>query len=261
MVRCNICEAPTKAFARAQVLGKYDVEYFRCPSCGFVQTEHPYWLDEAYASALLPADVGVVARNLKLANVTQVIINTFFPDGRRFLDFGGGYGLFVRLMRDRGFDYRWADEHAENVLSRGFEAEPNDGRYDLTTAFEVFEHLIDPVGTARDMLNRSGAVLFSTMLLPVGPPKPHEWWYYALFGGQHISLFSERALHVMAERCGVRAYSNASTVHMLSHTPVNAAAFRLVTRQKLATLLTLFHRRPSLTQQDFEYIAARDAAP
>ena len=28
--------------------------------CGFIQTEEPYWLNEAYAKALVAADIGVI---------------------------------------------------------------------------------------------------------------------------------------------------------------------------------------------------------
>jgi hypothetical protein len=44
-----------------------------------------------------------------------------FDANNRFIDYGGGYGLFVRLMRDAGFDYYWFDKFCDNVLSKGFE--------------------------------------------------------------------------------------------------------------------------------------------
>ena len=147
--RCKVCEAPLHPFASGRVLGRHDVRYYRCEACGFVQTEHPYWLDEAYETALIAADVGVAQRNIELAAVTQTVIQQFFRADGRFLDYGGGYGLLVRLMRDRGFDFRWHDRYAQNLLSRGFDAAPDADGFELVTAFEVLEQLVDPVPRSR----------------------------------------------------------------------------------------------------------------
>jgi len=45
---CNICKNNTSIFSRVKILNKYDVKYFYCDYCGFIQTEEPYWLEEAY---------------------------------------------------------------------------------------------------------------------------------------------------------------------------------------------------------------------
>ena len=151
---CKVCDSVSRPFDNARVLGRHDVRYYRCDTCGFVQTEHPYWLDEAYGTALIAADVGVAQRNIELAAVTQAVVQQFFRADGRFLDYGGGYGLFVRLMRDRGFDFRWHDRYAQNLLSRGFEAEADADGFELVTAFEVLEHLVDPVPEVAGMLRR-----------------------------------------------------------------------------------------------------------
>ena len=75
----------------------------------FIQTEKPYWLAEAYTDALVAADVGVMQRNLQTSAVTSAVISLLFPAAKTFLDFGGGHGTFVRLMRDRGFNFFWQD--------------------------------------------------------------------------------------------------------------------------------------------------------
>ena len=43
-------------------MDKYDVKYFLCGNCGFVFTEEPYWLNEAYKSAINISDTGIVTR-------------------------------------------------------------------------------------------------------------------------------------------------------------------------------------------------------
>jgi hypothetical protein len=254
--RCKICGGTSTPFGTARVLGNHDVRYSQCTSCRFVQTEEPYWLAEAYANAaLIAADVGAVQRNLELAALTQTVIQQFFRADGRFLDYGGGYGLFVRLMRDRGFDFRWSDRYAENLLSRGFEADPNESEFDLVTAFEVMEHLVDPVTEVDAMLRRgAGSLLCSTVLLPPSSPKPGEWWYYAESGGQHVSLYSAESLHRLARNCGCHLVSDGVSLHLFTPHPVSERLFRFVTRRRVSVLLNRLRRRPSLVPDDFERI-------
>jgi len=37
----------------------------------------------------------------------QTLMQQYFDADGAFLDYGGGYGLVVRLMRARRFDFRW----------------------------------------------------------------------------------------------------------------------------------------------------------
>jgi hypothetical protein len=250
--RCKVCDSASHPFGSARVLGRHDVRYYRCDACGFVQTEEPYWLDEAYGTALIAADVGVAQRNIELAAVTQAVIQQFFRADRRFLDYGGGYGLFVRLMRDRGFDFRWQDRYAANLLSRGFEAAPDADGFELVTAFEVLEHLVDPVPQVADMLRCGDSLLCTTRVMPPANPKPNEWWYYALFGGQHVSLFTLEALRRLAARLGRRLVSDGVSIHILTSHEVPEWLFRLVIRPPATGLLNRIRRRPSLISSDFQ---------
>ncbi len=87
------------------VLNKYKVNYFRCVETGFIQTENPYWLTEAYSSAISVLDVGYVKRNIDFARLVEKIISEQLSNFTCGLDYGGGYGMFVRLMRDRGYSF------------------------------------------------------------------------------------------------------------------------------------------------------------
>lgn len=120
---CKICSQPSAPFESAIILKKYTVQYYRCPHCGFIQTEEPHWLEVAYASPINLSDIGLVGRNVALAKVTQAVIGAFLNRNDKFLDYGGGYGLFVRLMRDAGLDFYHSDMHCTNIFARGFEAE------------------------------------------------------------------------------------------------------------------------------------------
>ena len=68
---------------------KYEVSYFHCPNCGFVQTEKPYWLDEAYSDIIDAEDIGILARNNANADMVARVLTAFFSQAQTFLDSGG----------------------------------------------------------------------------------------------------------------------------------------------------------------------------
>ena len=162
------------------------------------------------------------------------------------LDFGGGTGLFVRLMRDRGFPFFWEDPWCANVHARGFDAPGT--RFDLVTAFEVLEHLPDPAPVLLSLLRRTDSVLASTELLPPGR-NPDSWWYFLPETGQHVSLFTRPALQALARRLGVRLYSRGN-LHLFTRRSVAAWRFRLASSRRLAHLLAPLTARPSFTWTD-----------
>ena len=82
---CRICGENTKFIFKARILGKYNVRYFHCPTCGYIQTEKPFWLNEAYSDAISAEDTGVIQRNIKLANITAWFILFFFKKKLDFL--------------------------------------------------------------------------------------------------------------------------------------------------------------------------------
>ena len=107
---CRICTKPVEAMFSSVLLQKYSTQYFKCSQCGYVQTEHPHWLEEAYESSINDSDTGMIMRNLWHRNITATLIYFLFNNKGRFLDYGSGYGVFVRLMRDVGFDFSWQDK-------------------------------------------------------------------------------------------------------------------------------------------------------
>ena len=125
-MKCKICDNNSTLFSKSQILNKHEINYYLCKNCGFLQTEEPYWLDEAYSQAITSTDIGTVSRNYNLALISRVVLNTFFNVDKQFVDYGGGYGLFVRLMRDFGFDYYRQDKYCENIFAKNFEANDNE---------------------------------------------------------------------------------------------------------------------------------------
>ena len=207
---CRICSSSTRLAFTHKVLSKYDCRYYFCNNCGGLQTEDPYWLDEAIESPEAAADTGLLLRNVYLARVTSVVLFFLFDRRGRFLDAAGGYGIFTRLMQDIGFDYYWTDKYCTNLTARGFEAEVGPGGpYTAVTAFEVMEYLADPVAFAAELLESTDTdtIIFTTMLFAGEPPAPEAWWYYAFALGSTSPLYQRWTLELIGDRFGMKFYS------------------------------------------------------
>lgn len=252
-VSCKICNAELSLFDHARVLNKYDVSYYECPVCGFVQTEQPYWLNESYSEAITSSDIGLVSRNFSFANKVNDILRICFPLANDFLDVGGGYGMFVRLMRDRGWKFEWQDEYCKNLFAKGHEMKKN--HYDVITAFEMFEHLVDPLQTIKYLFSVADNIIFSTELVPVSRPKVNEWWYYGAEHGQHIAFYTKKCLAFIADAFA-KKYTNLSGLHIFSDEEISVRKYNFFSRHK--RLCKYFYKnKSSLLASDYELVTGR----
>lgn len=253
---CKVCGAQSTACMEALILGKYKVTYYRCNLCQFIQTEEPYWLDEAYSSAITSLDIGLIQRNQVASGIIQSIIAKWFDAKGKFIDYGGGYGMLVRMMRDRGYDFNRYDTYCENLFAKTFEAvlplsEPT---YTLLTAFEVFEHLVDPKVDLAFMLKYSNNILFSTEVQPSNwQPSPSSWWYVLPEIGQHIALYSTKSLQVMAEQKGLHYLAGQNNMHIMTEKSISARWFNNLTNWRISQLYNQLtkSRLPSLLDRDY----------
>jgi glycosyltransferase involved in cell wall biosynthesis len=215
--KCKVCQSDSHNFATAKILQKYDVNYYQCSHCGFVQTEEPYWLDEAYSEAIASSDLGLLYRNNTMANIAGKLLFNYFDHEAKFLDYGGGYGTFVRLMRDQGFDFYWQDKFCKNIFATGFELNEKDkSKLLLITAFELFEHLTNPLQELEEMLKLAPNIFFSTSLLPPSNPRPDQWWYYTPHEGQHIAIYTQKSLEILAKKYNLKLYTDGLSLHLLT---------------------------------------------
>jgi hypothetical protein len=231
-MKCPVCSGEMKFSFTAKVLRKHLARYEVCDACGFLRAHEPYWLDEAYSSAIAAADTGLVARNYSLA--AKLAGALYWVMGERgagqYLDAAGGYGMLTRLMRDMGFDFYWSDKYCENLLAPRFEYKPELGACRAVTAIEVMEHLTDPAAFIEETLDSAGAdaLLFTTEPYEGAPPDPGSWWYYTFATGQYIGFFQRRTLEVLGARLGLQLAS-ANGLHVLSKNPVNERVLAMAT--------------------------------
>lgn len=249
---CPLCEGALTPFAKASVLQR-DVTYLRCRRCGSVLLPDPDWLDEAYSDAISPLDVGLLERCVQLANVTQALISAQRLGSGTFLDFAGGYGTLTRFMRDRGRDFHHDDPYCENVFAQGFDA-GLDSRYDLITAFEVLEHLTDPVASLRPAADATDLLLVTTQVLPHPAPQPDDWAYYARETGQHVTFYTIAGLEALAQRLGMRVTTSGRLVHLFHRGPLRPMTRLLLKDERLSyatgAVLSEVGRRRGLTSED-----------
>jgi hypothetical protein len=218
-MKCKICDSPTNYVFSKSVLNKYDVGYHQCLECRFIQTDAPFWLTEAYSSVITSVDIGLLYRNYFVVPITSAIISKYYNSDGAFIDYGGGYGVFTRLMRDAGYNFLRQDLYCENIFANHFDIsdyEPS-SKYELLTAFEVFEHLVDPVEEIAKMLKLSDNLFFSTELVPTAEEELSKWWYIIPETGQHISFYTRKSLEHLAKKNGLYFYSNDKNLHLLTN--------------------------------------------
>jgi len=227
-MKCKICESQVKFLFTEKVLHKYDVKYFTCNECEFIQTEKPYWLEEAYKNPINLTDTGLLGRNILLAENTAAIIYKLYNKESKYLDYAGGYGVFTRLMRDIGFDFYWNDPFTENIFAKTFELNQNLQNIELVTSFESFEHFENPLDEIRKMLDISSNIFFSTTLIPKPLPKPDAWWYYGFNHGQHIAFYTKKTLQKIASIFGLNVYTNHNFLHLFTDREINPKVFKKI---------------------------------
>lgn len=226
-MECKICKNLANLAFKTTILDKYQVSFFKCNHCGFLQSEEPYWLEESYVEAINISDTGILARNEYLRKITTTIIHFLFDKKIKILDWGGGYGIMTRMLRDDGLDAYWWDEYAQNIFAKTFIRDKNQ-HYNLITSFELLEHLPNPLLDIQNMLGFSDNILFSTLLVPQ-PIPPKHWWYYGFQHGQHISFYSKSTLEFIAKKYKLH-YVGTNSIHLFSQKKINPLSFYFLIR-------------------------------
>lgn len=194
---CRLCSGPSVEKFRHMVLGKYDVGYHECQTCGSLQTDDPYWLDEAYAGVGTGFDTGAAQRSIDTALTMHAILDLIGWDkARPCLDYGAGVGLYARMMRDRGYDYRALDLKVPFYMDK-FSV---NGLPALFTLFEVFEHLRKPAEVLGTLLAERADFMFFTT--DIYTRQDCDWPYINPRQGQHVFFYSPQSLVWLAQKYG-----------------------------------------------------------
>jgi hypothetical protein len=253
-IPCRLCGADAaRRFIRHHADGE-PIGYYLCAGCGSLQTQAPHWLDEAYAPTDAPdLDTFAGERALRNRAFVAALFRLCGGDARadQLVDWGGGSGLLVRLLRDAGIDAYHYDRYERNRYASGFGFDPR-SRPRFVTAFEVWEHYPHP---ARELDEVFGLdpdfLLVSTSLFDGQGP---DWDYLGPAKSQHVFFYSARAMDLIAGERGY-AFARFAPSYCLFHRgPVSAARLRalawLARHPRLLELALVLSRRRSLAARD-----------
>ena len=192
---CRLCRGAIEKLFSKKVLGKYSVSYYKCNNCESLQTEEPYWLDEAYKNNNLSnTDTGSAQRNINNLPVCYAISKIF--KANNVIDVGGGDGLLCRLLRDYNINCFVNDKYAKISYAQGF-IDNNSIKPDLVIGFEVLEHYKTPMYDIDEFFIRIPRfILVSTAIFN---NQKEDWWYLAPETGQHVFFYSKKALEIIAK--------------------------------------------------------------
>jgi hypothetical protein len=200
-IPCRLCGHEAKLYGRKLVLDKYEIAYYECGECQSLQTEQPYWLEEAYHVEGLGLDVGACQRCLNLSIEVSACLNVLgFHKDLPCLDYGSGLGLFSRLMRDRGYNFHAYDKYIKPFFMDRFEGSLIDRKWSVLTVFEVFEHMVTPDLNCAELFKADPDIIFFTTQL--WQNQGLDWWYFVPEGGQHVFFFSDKGLQFLTDKYG-----------------------------------------------------------
>jgi hypothetical protein len=260
-IDCRLCGQPARLKFHKTVRERLRVGYFECTECGSLQTERPYWLDDAYSDSRRPFDVFAASR----AVILQAKLYLFsrlakLPVDAKWIDWGAGDGLLVRLLRDVGIDAYHYEPMGRNVYAFGFEADLAT-KFDVVTAVEVWEHLPDPA----DELGRIFALQPEYHIATTGiyTGQDETWNYLYAQTGRHVFFYSPRAVEYVAEKFGYQSFVVANKL-LVFHRP-KLSSWRRVLLQRifgvrsLRLLRTVFSvlRKSSLMMPDQQMLLGR----
>lgn len=264
MDTCKICKSSVEKIFSKQILKKYNADYFKCTNCDFVQTSEPVWLEEAYSSAITSLDIGLLNRNLRMLDVIPKIIDSCFPDAKIMLDYAGGYGVFTRFMRDQGYDFYRQDIYCENLFTKYFDiTDIKNTKFDVVTAFEVFEHFADPLPEIEKLFAYSDNFIISTILIPGSIQELENWWYLSVETGQHVAFYSSKTMQYLAKKYNKNYYAKGESLHVFTSRTLNQdqVDYALNDKTYKSLLFGLYKkpfnykiRRDSLIEKDYQYI-------
>jgi hypothetical protein len=264
--QCRLCKAEAAGLFSLRILGQHEAKYFRCGNCDLIQTELPYWLEQAYTTTYSALDVGVLYRNQFCTRLTLAVAKVLgLPASAPCLDYGGGHGIFTRLMRDAGCNFVWYDKLGPNLFARKFEGLPQ-AQYKLVTCFEVFEHFVNVQEELARLFQPQPDYVLAGTILHSNPGK--DWWYLVPESGQHVAFYSRRTMQQIGATFGYQVLCGAEFALFMKQGRApsgwrRAIARRLLNSFWLASSVGFLIRRtrPTLTYVERDYRSIKASLP
>ncbi|QWD75843.1 methyltransferase domain-containing protein [Polynucleobacter sp. MWH-UH24A] len=195
-IYCRLCGNIAKFSFQKRILSKYDVEYFHCQTCAALQTENPYWLEEAYQPINEQLDTGQFIRCLHNAAFLDALTSQLNLSIETLIDYGCGSGLTARILRDIGINAYGYDTYSTPRLLMGFQKENLEGAA-IINLCEVAEHFPNPKSSFDNIFSCNPKIVVVQTGIFNEPDV--SWSYLAPEHGQHIFFYSEKTISYLAK--------------------------------------------------------------
>ncbi len=219
---CPVCNSDkNKPFIQKHGLG-----YYKCKKCRLIFANprpSSKTINERVEmfAAQIPSNQEYLQDRLNFQNERVNLLKKFIKDGK-ILDFGCGDGSFVRATKNAGYDAlgveksRLAADFAKkyydvDVLSGAIsEMKLSSNTFAAITLWDVLEHLPDPVGTCKILVNLLSPNGYLFIFTPHNRGlsailRRGNWW---VFGpNDHLCLFSIQTIKFLIEKINLQIIS------------------------------------------------------
>lgn len=223
-----------------------EVPYFKCSNCDFIFTDFfDAFSGELWSNEVYNADyynfVDPDYESLRPMNNARFVTSLLEAHDRHAIgiDYGAGNGALCMKLRATGYTFDAYDPFGTTSI-----VPENRKKYNICTAFEVIEHSPAPEKFFEEIL---GLCSSSRLLIFVGTSVHskddiknglHHWWYAAPRNG-HISLYSQKAFHILSSRFGLEYYQLSGTSHIFY---LGYSRSSIIAKIYLSKFRTLVHK-------------------
>lgn len=199
-------------------LARQPVWYHMCDNCGHVFSPDFWgWSDDDFAQNIYNDDYISIDPDYpetRPRGNAQWLMQLFGNHAASIvhLDYGGGNGKLSHHLQQNGWNSISFDPFPQTTY------EPDRlGRFNLITAFEVFEHVSQPhqlLNNIAQLMSESCLVLFSTLTSDNALKRNSRinWWYCSPRNG-HISLYTRKSLSLLGAQHDLKFGSINEGVH------------------------------------------------
>lgn len=217
--RCPLC-GPTTLQWRFEKKGR---QFWRCPRCG-IEMQHPLptrtdleaYYNSQYANGMYSTFAAESEMKSMTARQRLSEIASTVPPAGRWLDVGSSNGVFVREARALRIDAEGlelsgvavaqAREAGLPVNEGALEDLPASPDYDCITAFDVVEHVIDPLAFLEQIVQRLRAGGHAVLTMPDKSSlycrlMGRRWWFY--IPEEHLHYFDPGTMRALLAKVGL----------------------------------------------------------